>query len=96
MRETPRFFPSELDARERRIYGALTLFFVTVLLALTWPVYTLFSGIRPLVLGMPFSLFYIVAVLVLSFLVLLGLYLWEERRGELDRDGDGAAGAEDR
>ena len=95
MREKPRFFPSELDARERRIYGGLTAFFVAVLLALTWPIYSVFSGIRPLVLGMPFSLFYIVAVLVVSFVVLLGLYLWEDRRGELDRDRDGVRGAED-
>lgn len=92
MRDTPRFFPSDLSARERRIYGLLTLFFVLMLLALTWPVYTLFSGIRPLVLGMPLSLFYIVVVLVVSFLVLLGLYLWEDRRGRLDdgpAEGDG-------
>lgn len=92
MRETPRFFSSDLSARERRIYGALTLFFVLVLLALTWPVYTLFSGIRPLVLGMPFSLVYIVVVLVVSFLALLGLYLWEDRRGYLDDDGTGGDG----
>ena len=92
MRETPRFFPSDLSDRERRIYGALTVFFFLVLLALTWPVYTLFSGIRPLVLGMPFSLFYIVVVLVVSFLVLLGLYLWEDRRGHLDDDPPGGDG----
>ena len=92
MRETPRFFPSDLSDRERRIYGALTVFFFLVLLALTWPVYTLFSGIRPLVLGMPFSLFYIVVVLVVSFLVLLGLYLWEDRRGRLDDDRSGGDG----
>lgn len=92
MRETPRFFPSDLSDRERRIYGALTVFFFLVLLALTWPVYTLFSGIRPLVLGMPFSLFYIVVVLVVSFLVLLGLYLWEDRRGRLDDDSSGGDG----
>ena len=92
MRETPRFFPTDLSARERRIYGALTLFFVLVFLALTWPVYALFSGIRPLVLGMPFSLFYVVVVLVVSFLVLLGLYLWEDRRGHLDDDAAGDDG----
>lgn len=92
MRDTPRFFPSELSGRERRVYGGLTLLFVLVLLALTWPVYTLFSGIRPLVLGMPFSLFYIVVVLVVSFLLLLGLYLWEDRRDCLDDDRPGGDG----
>lgn len=92
MRETPRFFPSDLDPRERRVYRWLTLFFCLVFVALSWPVYSLFGGIRPLILGMPLSLAYIVGVLVVSFLVLLGLYLWEDRRGTLDRDRGGPSG----
>ena len=34
-----------------------------------WPIYPLFSRIYPMVLGMPFSLFYIVAVIVTVFSV---------------------------
>lgn len=91
MRQTPRIFPSDLDAGERRVYGGLTLFFCLVFLALSWPVYALFSDIRPLILGMPLSLAYIVGVLILSFLVLVALYRWEDRRGTLDAGSGGAA-----
>lgn len=45
-----------------------------------WPVYPYFSRIYPLVLGIPFSLFYLICILLLSFLVLAGLYFWDERR----------------
>lgn len=95
----PRFLPSRLDAPERRIYGGVALFFLLVFVALVWPVYPRFAGIRPLVLGMPFSLFYVVVLLVCAFLVLLGLYLWEgtrrsggvrDRSGERVREGRGA------
>lgn len=86
MRKTPRFFSSDLTPRERRVYGAVAVFTGLVFLGLTWPVYALFSGIRPLILGMPLSMFYIVAVLVATFLVMLALYWWERRRGVLDGD----------
>jgi hypothetical protein len=53
---------------------------VAVVAALMWPVYGLFAGIEPRVLGAPFSLAYLVILLLGSFTVLLGLYLWEGRR----------------
>ena len=84
----PRFMPSGLTRRQRRVYGAVTVFFLVVFVAMMWPVYALFSGFRPFVLGMPLSLFYVVAWLVASFLVLLGLFAWEGRAERL-HDGDG-------
>jgi hypothetical protein len=54
------------------------LFFVTVLLiaalALVWPVYALFSGIYPLVLGLPLSLAWPVLWLAVVFIALAWLY----------------------
>ncbi|MFQ5692830.1 MAG: hypothetical protein ACE5IM_07280 [Nitrospinota bacterium] len=79
-----KLFPSRLGPRERIIYGAATVYFFFVFLALVWPVYPLFSHIFPTVLGLPFSLAYIVFFIVLSFFVLLALYLWESRTGRLD------------
>lgn len=49
-----------------------------------WPIYPYFSRVHPLMLGMPFGLFYLVCLLVLSFLVLLGVYLWEEHQDEME------------
>jgi len=80
VRRAPRFFPSHLDPVARRVYGATALFFLLVFLGLVWPVYPLFAGVRPLVLGVPFSLYYVVVLLHGAFLVLLGLFVWEGRR----------------
>lgn len=79
-----RIFSSELDVRERRIYGVVTLVFVGTFFALQWPIYIWFSRIRPLVLGIPFSLVYIILLLLLCFFSLLALYVWEDRRGKLE------------
>lgn len=46
-----------------------------------WPVATLFSHARPLIIGLPFYLFYLTVLLLGSFLVLLTVYRWEERTG---------------
>lgn len=81
----PRIVPSHLTPGERRVYVGVAVFFVALFFALIWPVYPLFSGLRPLVLGVPLSLAYVVALLLLGFGVLLGLFVWEGRR--LDRDG---------
>lgn len=77
----PRFVPRDLRPGPRRVYLAATVFFVAVFVALVWPVYPHFASARPFVLGMPFSLFYVVILLLAAFGVLLGLYLWEDRRG---------------
>ncbi|MFQ5928378.1 MAG: hypothetical protein ACE5MK_01675 [Acidobacteriota bacterium] len=70
--------------RRRRVYTAVVLYFIFVFLALMWPIYPFFSRIFPMLLGIPLSLVYLVFLLVLSFLVLLGLYLWEDRHGEIE------------
>lgn len=86
MKPGPRFVPSELTPRERRIYLGAAAVLAVVFGALVWPVYPLFAGIRPMVLGVPLSLAWVVAWLLVSFTTLLALFLWEGRRG--DR-GDG-------
>ena len=72
------------DSPRNRVYRAVVLYFIVVFLAMMWPVYPVFSKISPMLLGIPLSLFYLVVLLLLSFIVLLSLYLWESHRGELD------------
>ena len=78
-----------------RVYRAAIAYFLLLFVALLWPVYPLFGDIRPLVLGMPLSLAYVLACLALSFAGLLGLFIWEgrereETRRRADRSGPGA------
>ena len=66
------------------MHTAVALFYVFLFLAVIWPVYPRYATIEPRILGMPFSMAYVVAALLLSFSALLWLYLWEgpERRAE--------------
>jgi TRAP-type C4-dicarboxylate transport system permease small subunit len=84
----PRLFSSRLTPTRRRLYRGVVVFFLVVLLAMIWPVATLFSHARPLVLGLPFYLFYLAVLLVGSFLVLLALYVWENRTGSSSDPGE--------
>ena len=61
-----------------RVYKAIVVFYVFLFLALMWPIYPRFASIEPRVIGLHFSLIYVIGGLVLSFLALWGLYLWEE------------------
>ncbi len=79
-----RIFPSTLSKVERRVYGAATVVFIGVFLATMWPIYPLFNRIRPFVLGMPASLFYLLVLVFVGFFSLLALYRWEDGRGKLE------------
>ncbi len=65
-------------------YRLVIGYFIVVVLTTMWPIYPFFSRIRPLILGMPFSLAYLVFLIVLSFLVLVSLYTWEGRRNGME------------
>jgi hypothetical protein len=76
----PKLFSSHLTRRQRRVYGTVFLFYVFAFFAMVPPIYSSFNRIKPLVLGMPMALFYLAAVIMSSFLVLLTLFLWESRQ----------------
>jgi len=84
MRPKPRLFSTTLSSFERLVYGAVTLLFVATFFATMWPIYPVFSRIRPFVLGVPFSLFYLLVLVGLCFGSMLALYLWEDRTGRLE------------
>ena len=84
-----RLFSRRLDPRLRRLYRALLLFYFILTLALIWPPATLFAKVRPLILGMPFSLAAIALLILTSFSVLLVLFIWEGRTGHSCDPPDG-------
>ena len=70
------------DSRARRWpHVALALYALVCLTALVWPVYDLAANrLEPYVLGLPFSLAWIVGWALLTFIVLVGYYLATEGR----------------
>lgn len=72
------------NQRRAKVYKVVIFYFIVVFAAMMWPIHPYFSRIRPMVLGIPFSLFYLVILIVASFLVLLALYLWEQREDGTD------------
>ena len=61
----------------------VAIFCIAAFLSVLWPVYSWFADIEPVVLGIPFSLFYLVLVIAVTFFVMLALFLWEDRNGRL-------------
>jgi hypothetical protein len=61
--------------------GLLAFLFFAIFLGLIWPVYPLASRIQPFVLGLPFSLFYVLSLVFLSF-ALLWFYDHYSNHGE--------------
>ena len=66
-----RVFATSLAGAERRLYGGVLVFFCAVFAAMLWPIYPIFSAARPLVFGLPLSLFYL-AVLAHEYGIDLG------------------------
>lgn len=58
----------------RRKKNFLILFFI-IQLGLIWPGYTFFADIHPMILGLPLSFAWIVAMLLSAFFLLLWYYL---------------------
>ncbi len=72
------FRPGTSPARRRRRLVFLAVY-VAVAAFLVWPIFSVFSGIRPMILGLPFSLAWVVMTLGVMFVALLWLYRTDER-----------------
>ncbi len=68
-------------ARARLVRRLAAAFFFLFLLALTWPGVLLVNRVRPLVLGLPFNLFWTAAWVAAGALVLAAVYRTETRAG---------------
>ena len=69
----------------RWVRRGAAVFFILFVLAVTWPGMLPFNRVHPLILGLPFSMFWIALWVFCSFLVLLFVDRVEGRhRGEND------------
>lgn len=67
--------------RKRIFLGLLFL----IQLGLIWPVYAMFSGIEPMILGLPLSFAWVIFLLLSSFFLLLWYHLSEPTDSNRDR-----------
>jgi len=56
------------------------ILFILIQLGLIWPIYSFFSGIYPMILGLPLSFAWIVLMLLSGFFLLLWYYLTDTGR----------------
>jgi len=80
--------PPRTPPRDRIVYRAFAAFYALLFAAMIWPIYPRFATIEPRIVQIPHSLAYVVLGLVLSFVALLGLYLWERSSERHDDGGD--------
>ena len=60
---------------------------LAVLLGSIWPLYPWIAGVHPLVLGMPFSMFWLVLMIAAVFFTFLWLFKADRKNDEaLDRE----------
>lgn len=65
---------------QRKKFFLLAL--LVIQLALVWPIYPLFSGIYPLILGLPLSFAWVILVLFAAFFLLLWYYLSDPEKND--------------
>lgn len=71
------FRPGADPARRRRRLIFVAIYVVAAAL-LVWPIYPMFSGIQPLIGGLPFSLAWVILVLSVMFGALVWLFRAED------------------
>ena len=68
------FFPPDTSPGRKRRRLLFVVILMMVAMALVWPMYPLFSGIFPLIFGLPLSLAWIAVWLTVVFVALVWLY----------------------
>lgn len=66
-----------MPGQPKNVTKPYIVFLIVIFLVMTFPVYAIANRVQPLVLGMPFGLFWIVLMEVIAFFVLIGFYLYE-------------------
>lgn len=88
------FFPGDENPAVRRRRWIFVAVLVAAAVALTWPVYPLFSAASPLVLGLPLCFAWVVLWLGVVFTALLWLFLGEEASEEAGEETIGEVSEE--
>jgi hypothetical protein len=66
---------------KRQVYMLFAIILVILFLAQIYPIYSLVNRVEPIILGMPFGMFWLVLMCLLQFGTLLVLYIWEYGKG---------------
>lgn len=66
-----------MPSKRKSIAKPYIIFLILIFLSLIFPVYGVANRVFPLVLGLPFGLFWVVLMEVIAFLVLCGFYRYE-------------------
>jgi len=74
-------FQKKTPPKKRSIYSLFTIFFIVCILAVVFPFYAVGNRVTPYIMGMPFSMAWIVIWIILLFIGLVLLYAWESRTG---------------
>ena len=77
------FAPGTSPAKRRRRLLFLAVYILAAAL-LIWPVYPMFSGIEPMILGLPLSFAWVILALLVMFGALLLLFRADERETNKD------------
>ncbi len=80
-------FPPGTSPGKRRRRLVFAAVYLVVAAMLVWPVYPVFSGVFPLILGLPLSLAWVILALAVCFAALVALYLTEEGEASTEREG---------
>lgn len=65
--------------RERKAGKFIAVLGIVCLLMLIYPLYALANRVEPFVLGLPFSMFWVVLWILIEFVGFVAAYLWEYR-----------------
>lgn len=69
------------DDRKRSVTKPYIIFTVVMFLLLIFPLFGVANRVFPLMLGMPFGLFWVVLLEALAFVALCGFYVYEYGKG---------------
>ena len=63
---------------QKNVTKPFIVFLIILFLSMIFPVYAIANRVEPLVLGLPFGLFWIVLMEVIAFVVICGFYFYED------------------
>ncbi len=68
---------SESERAPRRAERAFALFTVALVAVMIFPLFALGNRVEPMILGLPFSMAWVVGWIVVEFVALIGFFLYE-------------------
>jgi len=66
-----------MSSRKKNITKSYIVFMALMFLSMIFPIYGIANRVEPLILGLPFGLFWVVLMEVIAFFALCGFYRYE-------------------